>query len=97
MNEADKEPRIRAIVRKIADAEQRGGGFRLYFETAVRDLLEICKPDPDPVASIREILAVLSEARVREVLQAVNENRCPKCFDYDESGHFWCCYDSRGG
>lgn len=41
----DKETRIREIVRKIAEAEQLGGGFRLYFETAVRDLLELCEPE----------------------------------------------------
>jgi len=33
--------RIRAIVRKVADAERMGGGFRLYFESAEAELLVI--------------------------------------------------------
>lgn len=47
--------------------------------------------------AIRAILAQLSEDDRKMVLGSVLKNRCRKCFDYDPSGHFWCCYDSRGG
>lgn len=47
--------------------------------------------------AIQKLLDALPEAARVEVLTAVLKNRCRKCLDYDESGSFWCCYDSRGG
>jgi hypothetical protein len=50
------------------------------------------------IATIRELLeALLDEAARVAVLDAVLQNRCRKCLDYDPQGSFWCCYDSRGG
>ena len=47
---------------------------------------------------IQKILSSLSDDEARKlVLSALLTNRCRKCLDYDESGSFWCCYDSRGG
>lgn len=47
---------------------------------------------------IQKILAALPDEDARKlVLIALLTNRCRKCLDYDESGSFWCCYDSRGG
>jgi hypothetical protein len=37
------------------------------------------------------------EASRGVVLMALLTNRCRKCLDYDPSGSFWCCYESRGG
>lgn len=34
--------------------------------------------------------------RIR-VLTALLAKRCKKCLDYNESGEFWCCHESRGG
>jgi hypothetical protein len=48
--------------------------------------------------AIRVLLAALPDDAARAlVLERVLENRCRKCLDYDPSGQFWCCYDSRGG
>jgi hypothetical protein len=50
------------------------------------------------VTAIRVLLAALPDDAARAlVLERVLENRCRKCLDYDPSGQFWCCYDSRGG
>lgn len=35
------EARVREIVRKVAEAERLGGGFRLYFEIAVTELVKL--------------------------------------------------------
>jgi hypothetical protein len=49
-------------------------------------------------ATIKEILVGLPDEETRQVvLKSVMENRCPRCFDYNASGQFWCCYESRGG
>jgi len=46
---------------------------------------------------IQKILATLPDEEARKtVLFALLINRCRKCLDYDSSGSFWCCYDSRG-
>ena len=39
--EDDLRPKIARIVAKVAEAERMGGGFRLYFETATTELLEL--------------------------------------------------------
>ena len=39
----DLETRVLAIVRKVAEAESLGGGFRLYHETAVTELVALLK------------------------------------------------------
>lgn len=44
---------IRSIVQKVAEAERQGGGFRLYFETAERELFALV--DPSRVESIHRI------------------------------------------
>lgn len=47
---------------------------------------------------IQKILAALPNEDARKlVLSALLTKRCRRCLDYDESGSFWCCYDSRGG
>jgi hypothetical protein len=51
----------------------------------------------DAYDEIQKILAALPDEDARQlVLTAVLTNRCRKCLDYDPSGSFWCCYDSRG-
>lgn len=49
------------------------------------------------IGRIQEALLQLDDepARIR-VLEIVLKNRCRKCLDRDESGQFWCCYESRG-
>lgn len=50
------------------------------------------------INEIRRLLDALPDDAARvEALQAILENRCRKCLDYDPQGQFWCCYDSRGG
>lgn len=50
------------------------------------------------VTLIQEQLDKLPDDSERiNVLEAVLKNRCRKCLDYDPSGNFWCCYESRGG
>ncbi|MCJ7796359.1 MAG: hypothetical protein MUQ56_06275 [Thermoleophilia bacterium] len=39
--EDDLRPKIAQIVAKVAEAERMGGGFRLYFETATTELVEL--------------------------------------------------------
>jgi hypothetical protein len=48
------------------------------------------------VGRIQEALDGLSEDERKEALEKVLENRCRKCLDYNPSGQFWCCYESRG-
>jgi hypothetical protein len=49
-------------------------------------------------AKIQAILSELPDEEARQLtLQSVMENRCPRCFDYNPRGEFWCCYESRGG
>lgn len=49
------------------------------------------------IEAIQKILESLPDEEARkEVLAFALKNRCKKCFDYDPSGNFWCCYDSRG-
>lgn len=46
---------------------------------------------------IQNILAALPDEEAKKtVLFALLTNRCKKCLDYNPSGQFWCCYDSRG-
>jgi len=46
---------------------------------------------------MQKTLAELPDEEARkEALSQLTEKRCPHCFDYDESGQFWCCYDSKG-
>jgi hypothetical protein len=48
-------------------------------------------------AKIQAILNELPDEELRQLtLQGAMENRCPKCFDYNPRGEFWCCYESRG-
>jgi hypothetical protein len=50
------------------------------------------------VTAILVLLDALPDDAARvTVLENVLKNRCRKCFDYDPSGQFWCCYHSRGG
>jgi hypothetical protein len=50
------------------------------------------------VEAIQEALTCLPDETSRKAaLARVLENRCRTCLDYDESGSFWCCYESRGG
>lgn len=54
-------------------------------------------PHEQTIDAIRKLLEALpSEDERKAVLAAVMKNRCPRCFDYDPQGQFWCCYDSRG-
>ena len=49
------------------------------------------------VEVIQVILERLPDEEARKaVLERVLENRCRRCLDYDPSGSFWCCQDSRG-
>lgn len=49
------------------------------------------------IDEIQKILAALPDDEAcKIVLSALLTHRCRKCLDYDESGSFWCCYDSRG-
>ncbi len=45
MADPSLEQQIQAIVTKIIEAERRGGGFRLYHDEAVRELLALHKSD----------------------------------------------------
>lgn len=38
----------RELVRKIVEAERMGGGFRLYHETAVKEIVEKLRSVDDP-------------------------------------------------
>lgn len=49
------------------------------------------------ISVIQGILERLPDEAARKlVLERALDSRCRKCLDYDESGSFWCCYDSRG-
>lgn len=46
---------------------------------------------------IRGILERLPDEASRQLaLMGVLEDRCRKCFDFDPTRNFWCCYGSRG-
>lgn len=46
---------------------------------------------------MKRLLDALPDENARTlVLMALLTNRCRTCLDYDPSGSFWCCYDSRG-
>ena len=50
-----------------------------------------------PVSRMQAELAALPDEAARiDALKRLTVNRCPKCFDFDASGNFWCCYESRG-
>lgn len=52
--------------------------------------------DPTP-AAIRALFDALPDETARvEALREVMRDRCPRCFEHDPNGQFWCCYDSRG-
>lgn len=47
---------------------------------------------------IQKILADLPDEEAKKtVLFALLTNRCRRCLDYNPSGQFWCCYESKGG
>jgi len=49
------------------------------------------------VGRIQEALLQLPDEESRkQALEEIMKNRCRKCLDYDPSGQFWCCYESRG-
>jgi hypothetical protein len=65
------------VVRKIADAERMGGGFRLYFETAVRE-----------IAMIRRERDQLRSACARVCQET---DWCPACERHPSHGHREIC------
>lgn len=49
------------------------------------------------VGRMEEALLQLENDEARkEAIAELLKNRCRKCLDYDPSGQFWCCQDSRG-
>ncbi len=66
------------IVRKIAEAERMGGGFRIYFETAARE-----------IATIRR---ERDQLRAACVLTCEDTDWCPVCEQNpSSSGHVETC------
>lgn len=74
-DEADT--RAAEIVRKIAEAERMGGGFRLYFETVARE-----------IASIYHERDQLRAACVRTCEET---DWCPVCEHHPSRGHRESC------
>lgn len=65
------------VVRKIAEAERMGGGFRLHFEAAA-----------DQIASVRRDRNQLIAACLR---LARETDWCPFCEHHPSSGHHESC------
>jgi len=75
--EIDADAWASGVVRKIAEAERMGGGFRLYFETAARE-----------IAAIRRERDQLRVACVRACRET---DWCPACEQHPSRGHRETC------
>lgn len=61
------------VVRKIVEAERMGGGFRLYFETAGREIAAICRERDQLLAAC--------------VRTCQETDWCPVCEHHPSRGH----------
>ena len=85
----------------LTDEERLAGIFSRMLTAAAAAPTPLDSVKVPPNAAIKLICVILErlpdEESRKAVLESVLKNRCRKCLDFDASGSFWCCYESRGG